>query len=211
MKGDVMNDDKMPAWAAAAADGMEDRLGKCLRNSGGLKTSWHSEESRLVVADGHGTGLEATQSDSGRPVFGYRLDGVADRSFRGTVDEALNRLQQAWRASPGRLTIFTKDHCPACAVTRRQLDKAGVSYMLIDLAGAEAERAEFVEQGIRQAPVVEVAGQKPYGGFDPAKIKDIIATSFPPTSTPRPAPIGHENGGHRPTPAQPDHTRGRGR
>lgn len=210
MKGDVMNE-KMPVWATEAAARMQDRLAQLLQNVDGLHTAWHGEEGRVVVADAQGTGLEAVQSDGDSPAFGYRLGGVPGESA-DTFDESVAELQQAWRAEPGRLTVFTKDRCPACQMTRRQFDKAGLAYMVVDLADAEPERAEFVEQGIRQAPVVEVAGQEPYGGFNPARIKDIIATTFPPIDEASPT-AGRAGGGHRPRSAQHDQaqTRGRGR
>ena len=207
MKGDVMNEE-MPVWATEAAARMQDRLAQLLQNVDGLHTAWHGEEGRVVVADVQGTGLEAVQSDGDSPAFGYRLGGVPGESA-DTFDESVAELQQAWRAEPGRLTVFTKDRYPACQMTRRQFDKAELTYMVVDLADAEPERAEFVEQGIRQAPVVEVAGKEPYGGFNPAKIKDIIAT-FPPIDEAAPTSV-RAGGGHRTRPAQQEQERGRGR
>ena len=207
MKGDVMNEE-MPVWAPEAAARMQDRLAQLLQNVDGLHTAWHGEEGRLVVADAQGTGLEAVQSDGDSPAFGYRLGGVPGESA-DTFDESVAELQQAWRAEPGRLTVFTKDRCPACQMTRRQFDKAGLAYMVVDLAEAEPERAEFVEQGIRQAPVVEVAGQELYGGFNPRKIKDIIAT-FPPIDEAASTAV-RVGGGHRARPSQQEQERGRGR
>lgn len=207
MKGDVMNEE-MPVWATEAAARMQDRLAQLLQNVDGLHTAWNGEEGRVVVADVQGTGLEAVQSDGDSPAFGYRLGGVPGESA-DTFDESVAELQQAWRAEPGRLTVFTKDRCPACQMTRRQFDKAELTYMVVDLADAEPERAEFVEQGIRQAPVVEVAGKEPYGGFNPAKIKDIIAT-FPPIDEAAPTSV-RAGGGHRTRPAQQEQERGRGR
>lgn len=207
MKGDVMNEE-MPVWATEAAARMQDRLAQLLQNVDGLYTAWHGEEGRVVVADVQGTGLEAVQSDGDSPAFGYRLGGVPGESA-DTFDESVAELQQAWRAEPGHLTVFTKDRCPACQMTRRQFDKAGLTYMVVDLAEAEPERAEFVEQGIRQAPVVEVAGQEPYGGFNPARIKDIIAT-FPPIGEAASTAV-RAGGGHRTRPSQQEQERGRGR
>lgn len=207
MKGDVMNEE-MPVWATEAAARMQDRLAQLLQNVDGLHTAWHGEEGRVVVADVQGTGLEAVQSDGDSPAFGYRLGGVPGESA-DTFDESVAELQQAWRAEPGRLTVFTKDRCPACQMTRRQFDKAELTYMVVDLADAEPERAEFVEQGIRQAPVVEVAGKEPYGGFNPAKIKEIIET-FPPIDEAAPTSV-RAGGGHRTRPAQQEQERGRGR
>lgn len=57
--------------------------------------------------------------------------------------------------------------------------------------------------------MVEVAGREPYGGFDPAKIKDIVAT-FPPIDEAAPTAV-RAGGGHRTRPAQQEQERGRGR
>lgn len=111
-------------------------------------------------------------------MYGWQLDGVLGPTSLSSVDAAVAALRRAWRAE-GRLTVFTLDHCPACRLTARQLERAGVAYMEIALAEAGQERAAFAERGIRSAPVVEVAGREPFGGFDPDKLRDVIST-FPP-------------------------------
>lgn len=136
-------------------------------HTGEVAAVWDPDRATVEVADRDGTGLQARVED-GTQVYGWQLDGVPGPTSLSSVDEAVAALRRAWRAE-GRLTVFTLNHCPACRLTARQLERAGVAYMEI----------AFAERGIRSAPVVEVAGREPFGGFDPDKLRDVIST-FPP-------------------------------
>ena len=165
-----------PRWAVRAASVLLVRLQAGL-HTGEVAAVWDPDRVTVEVADRAGTGLQA-RVEAGAQVYGWQLDGVPGPTSLSSVDEAVAALRRAWRAE-GRLTVFTLDHCPACRLTGRQLERAGVAYMEIALAEAGQERAAFAERGIRSAPVVEVAGREPFGGFDPDKLRDVIST-FPP-------------------------------
>jgi|GEM_PF-2490754 len=205
LKAAVVADAPWPKWARQALDTLKQRLEPLLPNSE-FTPEYDDAADKVALVTREGDGLIATFATE---FYGYRISGKDSSEFIESLDEAVAELQQAWRAEPGRLTVFTKDHCPACQMTRRQFDKAGLAYMVVDLAEAESERAGFVDRGIRQAPVVEVAGQEPYGGFNPGKIKDIIAT-FPPIDEAAPT-VGRAGGGHRPRATQHDQVQARGR
>lgn len=195
-----------PKWARQALETLRERLEPLLPNSE-FTPEYDDAADQVALVTREGDGLIATFATE---FYGYRISGKDSSEFIESLDEAVAELQQAWRAEPGHLTVFTKDHCPACQMTRRQFDKAGLPYMVVDLAEAESERAGFVDRGIRQAPVVEVAGQEPYGGFNPARIKDIVAT-FPPIDEAGPTAV-RAGGGHRPPrAAQHDQAQARGR
>ena len=53
------------------------------------------------------------------------------------------------------LTIYTTPNCPSCRLTRQALDRAGITYEVIDLSG----RPDLVEQmrseGLLQAPILD--------------------------------------------------------
>lgn len=152
-----------PRWAVRAASVLLVRLQAGL-HTGEVAAVWDPDRVTVEVADRAGTGLQA-RVEAGAQVYGWQLDGVPGPTLLSSVDEAVAALRRAWRAE-GRLTA-------------RQLERAGVAYMEIVLAEAGQERAAFAERGIRSAPVVEVAGREPFGGFDPDKLRDVIST-FPP-------------------------------
>lgn len=212
LKATVVADAPWPNWARQALDTLRERLEPLLPNSE-FTPEYDDAADKVALVTREGDGLIATFPPVWMSVqfYGYKIAGRENQVLSQSLDEAVKEFQDEWRKVDGNLTVYTLDHCPACQMTRRQFDKAGLPYMVVDLADAEPERAEFVEQGIRQAPVVEVAGKEPYGGFNPARIKGIIAT-FPPIDEAGPTSV-RAGGGHRPRAAQQDQaqTRGRGR
>lgn len=212
LKAAVVADAPWPKWARQALDTLKERLEPLFPNSE-LTPEYDDAADKVALVTREGDGLVATFPPVWMSVqfYGYKVAGKENQVLSQSLDEAVKEFQDEWRQVDGNLTVYTLDHCPACQMTRRQFDKAELTYMVVDLADAEPERAEFVEQGIRQAPVVEVAGKEPYGGFNPGKIKDIIAT-FPPIDEAGPTAV-RAGGGHRPRAAQQDQaqTRGRGR
>ncbi|WP_182353048.1 glutaredoxin-like protein NrdH [Flaviflexus huanghaiensis] len=74
------------------------------------------------------------------------------------------------------ITVYTKPACVQCNATKRALDKAGLSYEMIDLM-EDADALEAVKAlGYQQAPVV-MAGGDHWSGFRPDKIKALVAAS----------------------------------
>lgn len=76
------------------------------------------------------------------------------------------------------LTLYTTPHCPACRLTRQALDRAGLTYEVIDLS----ERPDLVEQmrseGLLQAPVID-DGTSRSAGFRPDRIRAIVDAATP--------------------------------
>ena len=72
------------------------------------------------------------------------------------------------------VTLYAKPHCPQCRATRRQFDKLGVDYHVVDLTQDAGALQHFVAAGYRQAPIV-VAGAETWSGFRPDRIKRIAA------------------------------------
>lgn len=76
------------------------------------------------------------------------------------------------------LTIYTTPNCPSCRLTRQALDRAGITYEVVDLS----ERPDLVEQmrseGLLQAPVID-DGTSRSTGFRPDRIRAIVDAATP--------------------------------
>lgn len=71
------------------------------------------------------------------------------------------------------ITVYTKPACVQCNATTRALDKAELSYDLVDLT-ADTDALDTVKAlGYQQAPVV-LAGGDHWSGFRPDKIKALV-------------------------------------
>ena len=69
-----------------------------------------------------------------------------------------------------RITVYTKPNCVQCTATFKALDKAGITYVKVDIS-VDAEARDYVMAlGYLQAPVV-VAGDEHWSGFRPDRIK----------------------------------------
>ena len=111
------------------------------------------------------------------------------------------------QAEASELTVYTTPNCPGCQLTKRQLDKAGVAYEAVDLSSRPDLVEQFRAEGLRQAPIIEMDGRRT-AGFDPARIKAIVAAATPQQAPGTPEPSGGGGGG-RPMHA-PQRSRGRG-
>ncbi|MBS6639251.1 MAG: glutaredoxin family protein [Actinomyces sp.] len=86
------------------------------------------------------------------------------------------------------LTIYTTPNCPSCRLTRQALDRAGITYEVIDLSG----RPDLVEQmrseGLLQAPILD-DGTSRSAGFRPDRIRAIVDAATPERLTARGAQV----------------------
>lgn len=69
--------------------------------------------------------------------------------------------------------MYSKPLCVQCDATKRALNKAGVSYDVVDVTEDAAARERIMNLGYLQAPVV-IAGQDHWSGFRPDKIKTLV-------------------------------------
>lgn len=106
-----------------------------------------------------------------------------------TPTRATEREQDASQAQAPELTVYTKPDCPGCRMTKRELDKAGAAYNEIDLTTRPDLVKQFMAEGLRSAPVVELGAER-VAGFNPAKIRAIAAQAMSPTPPTAPAPSG---------------------
>ena len=67
--------------------------------------------------------------------------------------------------------VYTKPQCMQCDMTKKAMDKAGISYLVEDIQ--EPQNLEAVMYlGHMQAPVV-MAGDDHWSGFQPERIKEL--------------------------------------
>ena len=72
------------------------------------------------------------------------------------------------------IPVYTKPQCVQCGATIKALDKAGISYELVDITADAAARDYVMALGHLQAPVV-VTDTDHWAGFRPDRIKNLAA------------------------------------
>ena len=72
------------------------------------------------------------------------------------------------------ITVYTKPQCVQCGATIKALDKAGITYELVDLTTDIDARDYVMALGHLQAPVV-VTDTDHWAGFRPDRIKNLAA------------------------------------
>ncbi|MDF7637440.1 glutaredoxin-like protein NrdH [Leuconostocaceae bacterium ESL0958] len=73
------------------------------------------------------------------------------------------------------ITVFTKNNCIQCKMTKQFLDRANLDYQEINIEEQPAYLAQLKEEGFRQTPVVKVSGQAAFAGFQPGELKKLTA------------------------------------
>lgn len=73
--------------------------------------------------------------------------------------------------------MYTKPACVQCNATYKALDKAGVTYDVIDISIDPEAREYVMGLGYLQAPVV-VAGDAHWSGFSPDRIKALATATL---------------------------------
>lgn len=70
------------------------------------------------------------------------------------------------------VTVYSKPRCVQCDATKRALNKAGITYKLVDITEDAAARERIMSLGYLQAPVV-IAGEDHWSGYRPEKLKPL--------------------------------------
>ncbi|MGT2895253.1 glutaredoxin-like protein NrdH [Streptococcus entericus] len=72
-----------------------------------------------------------------------------------------------------KITVFTKNNCMPCKMTKKFLTENGVDFEEINIE-EQPEKIDYVKSlGFSSAPVIE-AGDIVFSGFQPAKLKELI-------------------------------------
>lgn len=71
------------------------------------------------------------------------------------------------------VTVYTTPNCVQCNMTKREFDKAGIEYTVVDLSTNPKKTAEFKELGYLAVPIV-TTDVKVWAGFKLSKIRSLI-------------------------------------
>jgi glutaredoxin-like protein NrdH len=71
-------------------------------------------------------------------------------------------------------TVYTKNNCVQCDMTKRLMDKIGVEYETINISENPEELDKLIDMGYRSAPVV-ITDNDSWAGFNPDKITELAA------------------------------------
>lgn len=56
------------------------------------------------------------------------------------------------------ITLYSKPNCVQCVATKRNLDKAGLTYTTVDISKDIDALERIMSMGFQQAPVMEIDG-----------------------------------------------------
>jgi glutaredoxin-like protein NrdH len=84
-----------------------------------------------------------------------------------------------------KITVYTKNGCPQCDMTKAVLSGEGVEFEIINVEdtnddGTTTEKAQKAYDyvvntlGLRQMPVVLIEGEEPFTGFQPDRLQGLI-------------------------------------
>lgn len=73
-----------------------------------------------------------------------------------------------------KVTVYTKNGCPQCEMTKRVLLGEEIDFLTINVEEDETAFDYVVNTlQLRQMPVVVAEGQEPFTGFQPDKLKQL--------------------------------------
>ncbi|HEN2566624.1 TPA: glutaredoxin-like protein NrdH [Streptococcus agalactiae] len=71
------------------------------------------------------------------------------------------------------ITVFSKNNCMQCKMTKKFLDQHGADFEEINI-DEKPEKIEYVKNlGFSATPVIE-AGNVVFSGFQPSKLKELV-------------------------------------
>ena len=71
-------------------------------------------------------------------------------------------------------TVYTKNNCVQCDMTKRLMDKVGIEYDTVNISENPEALDKLIQLGYRAAPVV-ITENDSWAGFNPDKIADLAA------------------------------------
>ncbi|MDF7627528.1 redoxin NrdH [Leuconostocaceae bacterium ESL0723] len=73
------------------------------------------------------------------------------------------------------VTVFTKNNCIQCKMTKNFLERQGVDFQEINIDLEPKYVDELREMGYRQTPVVLASDDQSFSGFRPDELKKLTA------------------------------------
>ena len=71
-------------------------------------------------------------------------------------------------------TVYTKNNCVQCDMTKRLMDKVGIEYDTVNISENPEALDKLIQLGYRAAPVV-ITENDSWAGFNPDKIAELAA------------------------------------
>lgn len=72
------------------------------------------------------------------------------------------------------ITVYTKNHCPACTMTKKWLDGRGLQFEELNIDSEPELIAELKLYGFNSLPVVAVGSlDNAWAGFRPDRLKEL--------------------------------------
>lgn len=142
-----------------------------------LPTTATQHDSAAVLDQLRRAGFNAPDINIDATLRAYDIEPITARELDkqlGTQGQPAEKetAQETAQVTDADITIYTTPNCMGCAATKRQFDKMGVDYLVIDLS----ERPDLVEnfkaQGLAQAPIVQTSTDT-WSGMRPDKIKQV--------------------------------------
>ena len=131
-------------------------------------TVWHEYTDRVGVSiDGDGS--------DGPQV-------LPDAEAAQAISTARTQRAAGWdqeTAEPG-VTVYMTPGCMGCRMTEKKLSEAGIDFERVDLSERPELVQRFRDEGLVQAPIIESPDGERTAGFDPARIRSIMAAATPP-------------------------------
>lgn len=72
------------------------------------------------------------------------------------------------------VTVYTKDNCQPCKITKREFDRLGIQYTEINIDSNPDALSAVMEMGFMAAPVVVPENGEAWSGLNPSKIKSLV-------------------------------------
>lgn len=74
------------------------------------------------------------------------------------------------------ITVYTKNNCIQCVMTKKELTKRGLTYKEINIEEQPTATEELIERNLRSMPVVVVDGNwsGAFGGFQPDRLEGLV-------------------------------------
>lgn len=99
-----------------------------------------------------------------------KLRNRDDKKVIQILDKLISRIDGEEKKV--KVTVYTKDVCPQCDMTKKQFDRYGIEYDEIPLESVPEKLEEFKAQGYLAAPIV-TTDIKIWSGFRLDKIKSL--------------------------------------
>lgn len=110
--------------------------------------------------------------------------GTGDFAVQGRDGQSLFVTQEWFNAKVSvterpEVTVYTKNQCPQCDFTKRQLDRSGVRYNVINVDEQPGELEELIADGWKSVPVVKTINpisksQANWAGNQPQQVQDFV-------------------------------------